>query len=257
MKNLENANQLIQEKKIRWTEIFIFYVIAVFISAPFRLKLIKLDEILPLPYGLNIFYHIFRGIGPAIGFLLIYFVFGSKVERKLSFWGINKYYSLLAIILIPLGLTFAGVDNESELNRHYYGFLTGVMLIIYALGEEYGWRGYLQQALSPMKVPYRILTIAVFWYVWHLNFMLPDFSIKTHLVFFFFLLLGSWGLLKISESTYSILFVAAVHLSFNILSDVRSNFNQKMLVILVAAFIWTLLIISINKRKSLYPENSL
>lgn len=250
MKNPEIARSTIPEKKINWTEIFIFYAVAVLISAPFRLNLIKLDEILPLPNGLNIFYRIFRGIGPAIGFLVIYFVFKSKVERKFSFWGINKYYSLLAIILIPIGLTFSGVDNDSELNRHYFGLLTGIMLIFYALGEEYGWRGYLQQALSSMNAPYRILTIAAFWYVWHLNFLLPDFSIRTHVVFFLFLLLGSWGLLKISESTLSILFVAAVHLSFNILSDVHSDFTKKVIVILIAVTVWTFLIISLNKRKT-------
>jgi membrane protease YdiL (CAAX protease family) len=250
MKITKNAQATIPEKKINWTEILIFYAVAVLISAPFRLNLIKLEEILPLPYGLNVFYRIFRGIGPAIGFLVIYFVFKSKVERRLTFWGTNKYYSLLAIILIPLGLTFSGVDNNSELNRHYFGFLTGITLIFYALGEEYGWRGYLQQALSPMNAPYRILTIAAFWYVWHLNFLLPDFSIRTHVVFFLFLLLGSWGLLKISESTFSILFVAAVHLSFNILSDVHSDFTKKVIVILVAIAVWIFLIVSLNKQKT-------
>lgn len=245
----ENSTMEIQGKNINWMELIIFYVVAVLVSAPFRLNLIKLDELIPLPYGLNVFYHILRGIGPAVGFITVYYLFKSRVPGRFTFLGLNKYYSFIAIAVIPLGLTFAGVDNDSGLNRNYFGFLTGIMLIFYALGEEYGWRGYLQQALSPIKVPYRILLIALLWYVWHLNFLLPGFTVKTHLIFFMFLLLGSWGLMKISESTFSILFVAAVHLSFNILSDVKTDFNRKVIVLLVAAAIWTILIIYVKKGK--------
>ncbi|MBK9388999.1 MAG: CPBP family intramembrane metalloprotease [Bacteroidetes bacterium] len=235
---------------IRWSELVVFYVVSVMVSAPFRLNLIHLDEIFPLPYGLNIIYRILRGIGPAIGFIVVYYLLNSKVERKLSFWGVNKLYSFLAVIIIPVCLGIAGVSNSEDLNKHYYGFLTGIVLIFYALGEEYGWRGYLQQALEPMKAVYRIFAIALLWYFWHLNFLLPDFTIKTHLVFFLFLLLGSWGLLKISESTFSILFVVAVHLAFNILSDVNVDGSKKIFVLAIAIVLWTILIISLNRRRS-------
>jgi uncharacterized protein len=244
-----NNTREIQGKNINWMELIIFYIVAVLVSAPFRLNLIKPDELFPLPYGLNIFYHILRGIGPTVGFITVYYLLKSRVPRRLTFLGLNKYYSLFAIAVIPLSLTFAGVDNDSGLNENYFGFLTGVMLIFYALAEEYGWRGYLQQALSPVKVRYRIVLIALLWFIWHLNFLLPGFTVKTHLIFFMFLLLGSWGLMKISESTFSILFVAAVHLSFNVLSDVHADFNRKVIVLLFAAAIWTILITSLQRSK--------
>jgi uncharacterized protein len=249
MSDMENSTMENQGKNTNWMELIIFYVVAVLVSAPFRLNLIKLDELFPLPYGLNIFYHIFRGIGPAVAFITVYYLFKSRVPRRLTFMGLNKYYSLIAIAVIPLGLTLAGVDNDSGLNKNYFGFLTGIMLIFYALGEEYGWRGYLQQALSQIKAPYRIFVIALLWFVWHLNFLLPGFTVKSHLFLFMFLLLGSWGLMKISESTFSILFVAAVHLSFNILSDVNADFNRKIIVLLFAVVIWTILIIYLQKSK--------
>lgn len=246
MEKNKNANY----KRINWTELIVFYTVAVLVSAPFRLNLIQLDEIITLPYGLSIFFRVFRGVGPAIGFIVVYYILNSKVERKLSFWGINKFYSILAVIIVPVSLGIAGVSNSEDLNKHYYGLLTGIFLIFYAIGEEYGWRGYLQQALEPMKMPYRVITIAFLWYLWHLNFLLPDFTIKTHLMFFAFLLLGSWGLLKISESTFSILFVVAVHLAFNILSDVNVDGNKKMIVIIFAVVVWTILMISLNKKRS-------
>jgi uncharacterized protein len=249
------TNAVNNSKKIRWGEIIIFYLVSVLISAPFRLGYVNLGELIPLPYGLNIFYRILRGIGPAIGFLTVYYIMKSKVDRKLTFWGVNKYYSILAAAVIPLSLGIVGVSNAENLDKHYYGLISGIFLIFYALGEEYGWRAYLQQALEPMKILWRVLLIAVLWYVWHLNFLLPDFTIKTHLVFFGFLVLGSWGLLKISESTYSILFVAAVHLAFNVLSDVHGLGNNKIIVIVIATLIWTLLMISLVKKRKVVDSN--
>jgi uncharacterized protein len=249
MQSTRNSDQLTSVKSIPWIEIIIFYVIAVLVSAPFRIGLIHMDKVLPLPYGLDIFYHIFRGIGPAVGFCVVYYLLKSNVPKTMSFWGIKKIYSFLAIVIIPIGLTIAGVSNSTGLNQHYYGFLTGIMLVLYAIGEEYGWRGYLQQALSPIKLSYRIVIIALFWYFWHLNFLLPDFTIQTHFLFFGFLLLGSWGLLKISESTGSILFVVAVHLSFNVLSDVHADLTRKLVIIGVAVIVWIILIKSLQKDK--------
>ncbi len=251
-----NSNKIYPGEKIKWGEIFIFYCVSILVSAPFRLHLIKMDQIYPLPYGLDIVYRILRGIGPAIGFLIIYYLLKSKVDKKLSFWGFNKWYSILAIIIIPMSLTITGVNNADGLDHHYYGFLTGMILIFYALGEEFGWRGYLQQALEPMKMPYRILLIAILWYVWHLNFLIPEITLKSHLIHFSFLLLGSWGLLKISESTSSILFVSAVHLAFNILSDVELPGQVKIMIVLLAAIVWTALIILLHKNRAKFNQIS-
>jgi membrane protease YdiL (CAAX protease family) len=243
-----NNEKSVSQKKINWFELLIFYAVAVLVSAPFRLSLIDLSKIAPLPCGFDIFYHILRGIGPAVGFIVVFYFLKSKDERKFSFWGLSKLYTLLAAAVIPIGLVIIGVQNKSGVNEHYYGLLSGIMLILYAIGEEYGWRGYLQQALAPLKEPWRILAIAVLWYMWHLNFLLPDFTVKAHLVFFGFLLLGSWGLMKISQSSLSILFTAGVHISFNVLSDVKTVGN-KDLILLVAASVWTALIFLISRKQ--------
>ena len=240
-------NHITATKKINWRELIIFYIISVLVSAPFRLNLLHPSSVLPLPYGLNILYNVLRGIGPLVGFVTVVYILKSKVKRDITFFGLNKFYSFMAIIIIPLGLTIAGVHNEVGLNENYYGFIYGLMLVLYAIGEEYGWRGYLQQALAPLAMPYRILLIAILWYIWHLNFLIPGTSLQVHLIHFFSLLLGAWGLLKVSESTHSILFAVAVHLSFNIFSDVDCNYNYKLLIIGVAIVIWVLLIRNLLK----------
>jgi membrane protease YdiL (CAAX protease family) len=237
--------EAVSSKKVNWMEVIVFYVIAVAVSAPFRTNLVNINEVLPLPEGLGIFYRLLRGVGPAIGFIVMYKVFKSPDAMKFSFSGINRRYSLMAMLVIPVGITLAGVDNEWGLEKNYYGLLTGLMLFGYAILEEYGWRGYLQQALSPLPLPVRILTIAVLWYIWHLNFFVSEISPTSHIIFFLLLILGSWGLMKISETTHSILFTAGVHLSFNLLSDVHVELKSKLFILGAAIVVWIILIRSI------------
>lgn len=172
-------------KQINWKEIAAFYLIAVISSAPFRLGLISLEEILPLPYGLNIIYRVFRGIGPFLGYLIVFYVINSNVRQEITFLGKNGIISFLSIFPILLGLIVVGVENKENINTHLFGFTTGFSLIIYALFEEYGWRGYLQQALRPIKLSFRILIIATLWYIWHLNFLNPNITLQMHLIRFF------------------------------------------------------------------------
>jgi len=237
-------------KKVNWLEIGVFYFVAVIVSAPFRLGLIQIEKVLPLPYGLNSLYTILRGIGPLVGFVVVFYFFKSSTKRQLSFWGKKRLGSILAAIIIPIGLSVVGIQNNSGFNPHYYGILYGFTLIFYSLGEEYGWRGYLQEALAPLKTFQKILLIAILWYVWHLNFLIAGISIKTHIIHFISLILGSWGLLRITEITKSILFACAVHLSFNLLSDLQGSLNDRLIIIFISIGVWILLLILMYKKRT-------
>lgn len=41
------------------------------------------------------------------------------------------------------------------------------MIFVYALGEELGWRGFLQDALRPLPFIPRFLMIGILWELWH------------------------------------------------------------------------------------------
>jgi len=43
------------------------------------------------------------------------------------------------------------VKNEFELDSHLYGFIAIIATLVYCIMEEYGWRGYLQEELKPLK----------------------------------------------------------------------------------------------------------
>jgi hypothetical protein len=237
--------------KIKWTEIALFYVIAVLLSAPFRLGLISLENLIPLPYGLNILYRVFRAIGTFIGYLVVFFIVKSKVKKEVTFLGESAIISFLSISPILIGLAVVGVKNTENINTHFFGFISGSTLVVYALFEECGWRGYLQQALKPIKLPIRIFVIGTLWYIWHLNFLNPKITIQVHLIHYFSLLAGSWGLLKISEVTSSLLFVSAVHLTFNILMNINCTLLEKISIIAISIITWVCLIVYLTKKSNL------
>ena len=82
-----------------------------------------------------------------------------------------------------------GIPNSSKINPHLLGSIVGLFLIFYALFEEYGWRGYLQDELGDIAEWKRILIIGTLWYLWHLSFLNnPD--ILVNLKFWGIMLLG-------------------------------------------------------------------
>lgn len=227
-------------KSINWKEVFLFFLIAVLVSAPFRLNIITLN-----------FYLLFlKGIGPLVAYLVMYYIVKSKVPRPNTFFGRDRVASIIAISVIPIGLAVIGLPNQIGLDEHYFGFIYGLMLALYALGEEYGWRGYLQQALEPLPIFARLLVITTMWYIWHLNFLNGPISFQGHAIHFLSLLAGSWGLLRITDITRSILFASAVHLSFNLFADVQGDFNERLYVLIAAGVVWAVLLRKISAKSA-------
>ena len=49
-------------------------------------------------------------------------------------------------------MTIPGVQNQSDLNIHYYGFIYSTAYSFYALFREYRWKGSLQEAVQRLKL---------------------------------------------------------------------------------------------------------
>jgi membrane protease YdiL (CAAX protease family) len=237
------------ERRVPWGEIALYFIIATAVTAPFRLGWYDPGNSITLPYGFNVLFKVLRGIGPAVGFVVMRYLVRSKVPRTTSFWGVDRNSSLAAALVFPLGLAILGIENNAGISPAAYGFLGGTTFVLYALGEEFGWRGYLQQALSPLTMPPRIVVIATLWYFWHLNFLNPNIALKTHVVMYVSLLFGSWGLLKITDSTRSILFAAAVHLIFNLFADAQIDGTKRLILLFASGAVWTGLIVALEKGK--------
>ncbi|GJM31701.1 MAG: hypothetical protein DHS20C18_07020 [Saprospiraceae bacterium] len=235
--------------------ILLFYGIAIGLSYLFRINPPAWYTDLELGGGLTVFKYLAEGLGPAIGALIIIFIFRPK--REITFFGTSRLKSI-GMILLPLVLfTGIGIENTLELNAHYYGFLVGLFSIGYVILEELGWRGYLLDELKAEKLNpiTRSVIIGVLWYIWHLNFSISSSNISEHLSFLGILIFASWGFEKITDTTKSVLSVACFHLlgsimSYNLLLKGGFTDNQRWIIFGICLVVWIYVVSTWDKQRT-------
>ena len=96
------------------------------------------------------------GIGPLIGGVIV--VKGFKRPFELNLFSLGFIKSLI-IILIPILLfSLVGIIETGSPSVEVSKYIG--ILILYALFEEYGWRGYLQSELIGVKKIYKYLIMS-------------------------------------------------------------------------------------------------
>ena len=186
--------QNLSYKNIHIGAIATFYIIALLV------RLISLHVVNKYPsietnYALQVPAALATGLGPAIGALVVIFIFKRKTEYTLL--GKSAWKSI-ATIVVPC-IVF-GIFGGWELG------LTCLVAFAYGLLEEFGWRGFLQYELRKLPVWQYVLIITVMWFLWHL-----DLNLRSALSFFLLLLFASWGIGKVVSETHSLLLCAAFH----------------------------------------------
>jgi len=208
--------------------ILLYYVIAV--ALRYYILFIKPDFFTNADYFVQI---LLEGIGPLFAGLLLVKVF--KRPNELTLFSIGVWESILLVSIPILLFTLVGILNIST---PYY--IDGPKIvggaILYGLFEEYGWRGYLQSELSDLKDIYKYLIISVLWYFWHLDF---GFSIN-HLLFFTFILMGSFGIGMVAKKSKSLILVALFHAFFNLfyITEILEGITtiQKTVIFVISIF---------------------
>ncbi|MBD3341646.1 MAG: CPBP family intramembrane metalloprotease [Candidatus Lokiarchaeota archaeon] len=199
----------------KWFRILVFYLIALISSIVLRIDSPEWFNQFHLPYGLSIYKEWLGGLGPFFGALFVTRIF--NVERTISFFGTSKAKSILMAIIPVVLFTIVGAST-SEVNNHFYGFHLGVMLVIYGLLEETGWRGYLQDELRGIHPVIKYVLIGFLWYAWHLTFIGNILHLKSELSILFILILASWGIGQAAEYTQSIIVSGCLHIIGNIMA---------------------------------------
>ena len=106
--------------------------------------------------------------GPGIAALVCLYVFRKNHIRTVSFWGGNKMRSIAFYWLPILALVIPGLqEKQSGINPHLMPVIYGIIGFISIFGEELGWRGFLQDALTPIKSYKKFFLIAFLWELWH------------------------------------------------------------------------------------------
>lgn len=222
--------------KINYWAIVVFYLIAI-LCRYLTNKTGILDGIA------NVYLKsILTGIGPALGAVAVFAIF--KIKPKMTLKG--NYKSLLLPMAIYWILPIALISIVTYFQKGTNPWIIILTTLIYGLFEEIGWRGFLYQQLKEWPLFVNILVLSTLWFLWHLNF---EFT-SSNLIFYGILILGSWGIGKVGDSTNSLLAVTAFHSLNNFFPNYDST-RIGILIVLLAVWISGLVI-----RKRLQKKTS-
>lgn len=222
----------------------------------FRKDIFGISELIKgLPEWITIFYGVLGAAGILAGALLALRLMKRKKKPQYTFFGSSKRYSLL-IVAIPLILITAfGLNNNSGINQHLFGFIVAISIMVYCYFEEIGWRGYLHDELQSIKQWQRVLIIGFLWWFWHLDFY-GNFYLINDLIILGIFIASAWGLGVLIERTKSVLTVSAAHMVVNII--VFSPFvsggmtqNQLFTILAISVTLWIVIIFLWEKKKQI------
>ena len=155
-------------------------------------------------------------IGPAVGAMIAMAIFRRTHRRTVSIFGTSVVRSLGFVAVPIVAMTAVGVGDDGP---HLTGLLSGMVFLVYALGEELGWRGFLQDAVRPLAPAPRYLTIGLLWGAWHFTTFASGgpAEVATRMAMMAAIwVLGSWGIGLAVDKSRSILVAAMLHLTFNL-----------------------------------------
>lgn len=201
--------------RVYWPGVIFFYAIACGISWPlfwWRDMHPESWEAWPGPESLK---GLLPAAGPAIGALLALAIFRKRHRRTVSLGG-TAWPRTLLFMAIPTALIVAVGFGEEQ--PHLTALFFAEVHVLYALGEELGWRGFLQDALTPLAPRRRYVLVGVLWGVWHLTTFayggLRAAGVRLAIMFVLWIV-GSWGIGRAVERSRSLIVAAMIHLVFN------------------------------------------
>lgn len=226
-------------QKYHWKIVLSYFFLATGISLIFRVYEPGYLDFIKLPYGFGL--NLVVGFGPLLAAFLCRKLFKDVVVvRKLPLFGTSIWRSIAFVLAPVVVLCTIGIGNQEGLNIHLLGLKTGLMWLIYIYGEEYGWRGYLQQLL-PGNTLVKALIIGILWYFWHLSFLFDHYDLLKELIFLLVLTVGSYIALLVTNRTDSLLTALGFHFSFSVMTNIPFTVNYKYGVIIMVVF-WAILL---------------
>jgi membrane protease YdiL (CAAX protease family) len=239
--------------------ILIFYTIGITLSNVFRFNLLQLNEIQE-PFSLLklLLTSPLGAIGLLVGGLISIHLLKRERVLHYSLFGTSRKLSLIMLTIPIILLCAFGVENVNHVNVHYYGFIGGIGTFIYCLCEEIGWRAYLQDELQSIKEWKRVLIIGVLWYLWHLSFISNQ-SFIDNIQFLGWMIIGSWGLGKVIDSTKSIFAATCFHMIINIMmfncemtGGIEGSF--KLFILGISLALWVIILFFWDKKNKLTSQ---
>ena len=146
----------------------------------------------------------------------------------MSLFKAGKYQTILALLIPIILFTSTGLLNDK---LDFFALKIVLISILYAIFEEYGWRGYLQTELQGVNRFLKYTIISVLWLGWHLEY---DYTIYGFII----TTVGSFGMGYVADKSKSLIYVSLFHALLNILLSAELAyipFNQKVAIVCISA----------------------
>jgi membrane protease YdiL (CAAX protease family) len=106
--------------------------------------------------------------GPGVAALVCFRLFARTHRRTVTLTGGARLRALAFYFVPQLALAIVGLPMpELGGTVHAFALAVAVVGLINVLGEELGWRGFLQDALRPLPRAARYVAIGLLWAAWH------------------------------------------------------------------------------------------
>jgi membrane protease YdiL (CAAX protease family) len=229
----------------KWVRIGIYYLIALSISYLARFVW-NTSDTTGRPQGLwEMYSNLIAALGPFIGAVAIWATF--RPERRMRFGGTFPAMGAAMLAVPALVMGSIGIQNQLSVEPHLFGAHLGIWIALYALLEETGWRGYLQDELSDRPALLKYSVVGIFWYGWHFSY-LAGHPASAEMMNLLFIVLASIGIGFVADRTRSIFAAASFHIIGNILITTAAfkalipAQQTKTMIVLICIFIWLVML---------------
>jgi uncharacterized protein len=230
----------------KWLRIAVYYLIALAVAALARLYWHTGDIASSMRSPWIMYLHLVSGLGPALGAAAVYLIF--RYRSRMSLGGTDLPLALLAIAVPAAVMGAIGIANPFAIEPHLFGVHMGVWIAIYAVLEEIGWRGYLQDEFASRPALLKYAIVGLFWYAWHLSWLTTPLVPGDELFTILFMILAAAGIGFVADRTRSVLAAGAFHIIGNIMgltTDFKTlipSLHSRMVIVFVCVVVWLVIL---------------
>lgn len=243
------------DKRVNWKAVFVYYSIACLFSWPFfwwrDIETESWKE-----WGVPTFIKTASYMwGPGLSALMCFLFFKKIHKRTITFFGTSVIKSLLFWFLPIIALSvFSFKGNDL--------WMIPLICFLMILGEELGWRGFLQDSVRELPEFKRYIIIGIFWELWHFTTRVSDGLQPAALLRLGFMMIItivlSYILGRLADRTKSIIIPVTIHAWIDIIAEFYSP--TTLIIFACALPFWTYLILTwdkpLNLRKKIITANN-
>ena len=234
----------VEAARVNWRSVAAYYAIACLWSWPFfwRRDILHIPDT-PLTSMSKVVIHWGLMWGPGIAALVCMLAYRRSHKRVITLGGnswvrsVLFYLTLFFLLSMFRAHALYGYDKSA--------LVAASPMFISILGEELGWRGFLQDALRPLPPVRRFVLIGVLWEFWHFTTrtshgLSPLRIAVTLLISYSAVILLSFIIGYAAERSRSVIVAVALHSYL----DVLLNNLDLYLPLLLALPVWGLLLLT-------------